>query len=111
MSACRQCKKRIRRGSLCQACAQPSALEGRRATVMVERCGASIRVDDVDAMQAAAVLADMLMAFRALTREFSELVVDLTPVPGGSPVDGDASEFGARVGFRTISLRDSQHIA
>ena len=105
MSACRRCKKRIRRGNVCQACAsvkrKRSPLADKRAVVRVERMGACIEVHDVDARQAAAVLADMLSAFRALTREFPELVQDLTPVPGGSPVDADASEFGAkrRVGF------------
>jgi len=78
------------------------ALTGKRAVVRVERCGACIEVHDVEAAQAAAVLADMLEAFRALTAEFPELVPDLTPVPGGAPVDGDASDYGAkRVGFVT----------
>lgn len=83
-----------------------SALTGKRACVSVERNGASIRIDDVPAGQSPEVLADLLEAMRALTEHFPELVVDLNPVPGGAPVDGDASEFGARrVGFRT--KRDS----
>jgi len=78
-----------------------SALTGRKAVVRVERCGACIEVHDVDAAQAALVLADMLSAFRRLTQDYPELVPDLTPVPGGSPVDGDASDYGAKreVGF------------
>lgn len=78
-----------------------SALAGKRACVSVERNGCSVRLEDVPASDAAAVLADLLEAFRALSEHYEELIVDLQPVPGGAPVDGDASEFGAkrRVGF------------
>jgi len=79
-----------------------SALTGKKATVWIERNGAGIRIEDVPATESAAVLADLLEAFRALTQHYDELLPDLTPVPGGAPVDGDASEFGAkRVGFET----------
>ena len=77
-----------------------SVLAGRKAVVRLERCGACIEVHDVDAAEAGMVLADILSTFRALTRKYDELIPDLQPVPGGSPVDGDASDFGARrVGF------------
>jgi hypothetical protein len=79
-----------------------SALTGKRATVWIERNGAGIRIEDVPASQAASVLADILEAMRALATHYDELVADLNPVPGGTPVDGDASDFGARkrrVGF------------
>lgn len=77
-----------------------SALAGRKAVVRVERNGACIEVHNVDAAEAGMVLADILSTFRALTRKYDELIPDLQPVPGGSPVDGDASDFGARrVGF------------
>jgi len=78
-----------------------SALAGKRACVSVERNGASIRIEDVPAMECASVLASLLDAFRDLTSHYEELVPDLTPVPGGAPVDGDASEFGAQIGFVT----------
>jgi hypothetical protein len=78
-----------------------SALAGKKAVVFVERNGCGIRIEDVPALESAAVLADLLSAFRELTSHYEELTVDLTPVPGGTPVDGDASDFGARkrVGF------------
>lgn len=80
------------------------ALTGRKATVCVERNGASIRVDDVNAVDAAAVLADMLMAFRRLTEEFPELVIDLGSVPGGAPLqyedDWSWDQDRKRVGFK-----------
>lgn len=80
-----------------------STLAGKKATVCLERNGASIRVDDVPASQAAAVLADMLQAYRALTEHFPELVQDLAPVPGGVPVDvvDEWAEESHRVGFVT----------
>ena len=101
MSACRGCKKRIRRGNICQACARRSVLAGKRASVSVERNGAAIRIEDVPASQSAEVLADLLSVFRELTQHYDELVQELGTVPGGSPVDGDASDYGAkrRVGF------------
>lgn len=80
-----------------------SALAGKKATVYVERNGAGIRIEDVPASQAATVLADMLEAMRALSAHYDELVVDLPPVPGGSPVEytddwsGDSRK--RRVGF------------
>jgi len=79
-----------------------SPLAGKKACVGVERNGAYIRIEDVPAMESASVLASLLDAFRELTGHYEELVPDLNSVPGGAPVDGDASEFGARrVGFRT----------
>lgn len=82
-----------------------SALAGRKATVWVERNGAGVRIEDVPATESAAVLADLLEAFRALTEHYSELVQDLTPVPGGSPVEYsddwqyEPGESRRRVGF------------
>lgn len=65
---------------------QPSLLRGRKATVYVERNGAGIKVEDVDAAEAGLVLADILSALRALTQKYPELIQELGIVPGGDPV-------------------------
>lgn len=78
-------------------------LTGKKAVVIVERCGAMIRVDDVPATEAGVVLADMLETFRVLAKHYPELVVDLGAINGGTPVDvddGDADLESHRVGFR-----------
>lgn len=78
-------------------------LAGKKAVVIVERCGAMIRVDDIPASEAGVVLADMLEVFRVLQKNYPELVVDLDPVGGGTPIDvddGDAELESKRVGFR-----------
>ena len=64
-----------------------STLAGRKASVVLERNGAAIRIDDVPAAQAGLVLADMLATFRVLQKKYPELVVDLEPVNGGTPID------------------------
>lgn len=83
-----------------------SALAGKKATVIVERNGAAIRVDDVAARDAGMVLADLLTVFRTLTKQFDELTPDLDAVGGGQPievVDDEWAEEGQRkrVGFTT----------
>jgi hypothetical protein len=87
---------------------EPSLLAGRKATVVMERNGLSIRVDDVEADKAGLVAADLLMAFRLLRSKFPELIAELQPVGGGYPLDvtdDDWSEEGKRAGFRMESRR------
>lgn len=81
----------------------PSLLAGRKATVLLERNGLTIRVDDVEADKAGLVAADLLMAFRLLRASYSELIQELQPVGGGYPLevtDDDWAEEGKRAGFR-----------
>lgn len=77
----------------------PSLLAGKKATVCLERNGLSIRVDDVDADVAGLVAADLLAAMRLLKAKYPELIQELQPVGGYSPVevvDDDWSEEGGR---------------
>lgn len=82
-----------------------SLLAGKSATVWIERNGVGLKMEDVPALQAPMILADMLAAFRALEKSFPELVRDLDPVPGGAPVDVTDDEWQddgsgrKRVGF------------
>lgn len=83
---------------------EPSLLAGKNATVFMERCGLTIRVDDVQADQAGLVAADLLMAFRLLRKSFDELTECLPDVGGGTPipfVDDEWAEDGRgkRAGF------------
>lgn len=82
----------------------PGSLDGKKASVCVERVGLTIRVDDVPANEAGLVAADILRAVRELTKHFPELVPELQPVPGGSPVEMPDDYWeegrGRRVGFR-----------
>ncbi len=79
----------------------------RKASVILERNGACIRIDDVPANQAGIVLGDMLKTFRLLEKKFPELIRELDAVNGGTPVDvtdDDYAEQGQqkrprRVGF------------
>lgn len=85
---------------------EPSLLAGKKATVYLERNGLTIRVDDVDASVAGLVAADLLEAMRALRTKYPELIQELQPVGGYTPVevvDDDWSEEGSRprrAGFR-----------
>lgn len=82
---------------------EPSLLAGKKAVVLLERNGLSIRVDDVDADTAGLVAADLLMAFRLLRSKYPELIQELQPVGGGYPievVDDDWAEDGKRAGFK-----------
>lgn len=77
----------------------PSLLAGKKATVSIERNGLSIRVDDVDADVAGLVAADLLAAMRLLRTKYPELIQELQPVGGYSPVevtDDDWAEDGSR---------------
>jgi hypothetical protein len=82
----------------------PSLLDGKKATVYLERNGLTIRVDDVPAETAGLVAADMLEAVRVLTTKYPELVTGPDTVPGGYPTpvtDDEWSEDGRRrTGFR-----------
>ena len=90
---------------------EPSLLAGRKATVVMERNGLSIRVDDVEADKAGLVAADLLMAFRLLRSKFAELTQELQPVGGGYPLDvveDDWSEEGRkRAGFTPPHMKES----
>ena len=82
-----------------------SALTDRKASVILERNGACIRVDDVPAAEAGLVLADMLEVFRLLQVKYPELVRDLEAIGGGPPIDvidddyADQSKRKRRLGF------------
>lgn len=83
----------------------PSLLKGRKATVCLERNGLSIRVDDVDADTAGLVAADLLAVYRLLTKTYPELIQEMQPVGGYTPVsvtDDDWQDDGRapRAGFR-----------
>jgi hypothetical protein len=86
-----------------RAKAPSNPLARRTASVILERNGACIRVDDVPGTQAAVVLAQLLTDFRALQRRFPELIVDLGSVCGGPTVDVpeeyEDAEQRRRVGF------------
>lgn len=81
------------------------SLEGKKASVCVTRGGASIQVDGVPAAEAGLVLADILSAFRLLSRKFKEMREVPDTVPGGYPVevveDYYTGEEDRRVGFVT----------
>ncbi len=83
---------------------EPSLLAGKKAVVLLERNGLSIRVDDVDADTAGLVAADLLMAFRLLRQKYPELIQELQSVGGGYPLDvtdDDWSDDGTkRAGFK-----------
>lgn len=83
---------------------EPSLLDGKKATVYLERNGLTIRVDDVPAETAGLVAADMLEAIRVLTTKYPELVSGPDTVPGGYPTsvtEDEWSEDGRRrTGFR-----------
>lgn len=83
---------------------QASLLEGKKATVYLERNGLTIRVDDVPAETAGLVAADMLEAVRLLTKQYPELIAELQPVAGYAPLetgDDDWQDDGRRrTGFR-----------
>jgi hypothetical protein len=81
-----------------------SALTGRKSCIVVERAGASIRVDDVPAKDAALVVAEILAGFRAISKKYPEVIPDLEPVGGSTCAtdvrDDDWAEEGRkRVGF------------
>lgn len=83
----------------------PSLLAGKKAAVSIERNGLSIRVDDVDAAVAGLVAADLLAAFRLLAQQFPELIQELQPIGGYSPLDVSADDWSEegrrkRTGFR-----------
>ena len=84
---------------------EDNPLLGLRASVILERAGACVRVDEVPADQAFTVLAELLGAMRMVAKVAPELTVELTPVPGGTPIDvieDDYAEEGhRRVGFHT----------
>lgn len=80
-----------------------SPLTGKTASVHLERNGLSIRIDDVPAAEAACVAFDLLEAMRLMTRFAPELVPDLNPVGGYSPLDTSADDWqqdDRRAGFR-----------
>lgn len=85
---------------------EPSLLAGKKATVCIERNGLSIRVDDVDAAVAGLVAADLLEAMRLLRTKYPELIHELTPIGGYSPLDTADDEWAddgrrpRRTGFR-----------
>jgi hypothetical protein len=61
-----------------------------------------VRVDEVPAVEAFNVLAELLGAMRVAARACPELTVELTPVAGYSPLEVNTDDIGAkrRVGFR-----------
>jgi hypothetical protein len=82
------------------------ALEGKRATVYVERAGACIKIDDVPASLAGVALWQILRTFRELGRTHPELREGPDVVPGGVPIDVSEDEWAdegsvrpRRVGF------------
>ena len=81
-----------------------SLLDGKKATVYLERNGLTIRVDDVPAETAGLVAADMLEAVRVLTANYPELIAELQPVAGYAPLDTREDEWAEegrrRTGFR-----------
>ena len=79
----------------------PSPLDGLKAKVMIERNGATVCVEDVEAAQSFTVLAELLEAMRLAVKAYPELVQELQPVGGGSIDYVDEDEYeGRRVGFR-----------
>jgi hypothetical protein len=79
-----------------------SPLAGLKASVILERAGACVRVDDVPACEAFSVLAELLGAMRVAASVCPELVVELSPVAGYSPLDVNTDDIGAKrkMGFR-----------
>jgi len=74
-----------------------------KASVILERAGACVRVDDVPAVDAFNVLAELIGAMRVAASLCPELTVELSPVAGYSPLDvrdDEYAEQGRRVGFR-----------
>jgi hypothetical protein len=80
-----------------------SPLAGLKASVILERAGACVRVDDVPACEAFNVLAELLGAMRVAASVCPELTVELSPVAGYSPLDVNTDDIGAKrkVGFRS----------
>jgi hypothetical protein len=80
-------------------------LDGLTASVILERGGACVRIDDVPAPQAFDVLAELLGAMRVAAKLCPELTVELSPVAGYSPVsvvDDEYAEEGRHiVGFHS----------
>lgn len=81
--------------------APPSPLTGLKAKVMIERNGATVCVEDVEARDAFTVLAELLEAMRVATKHYPELTQELQPVGGGSIEYTDEDDWeGRRVGFK-----------
>jgi hypothetical protein len=84
--------------------AEPDAnpLHGLSASVILERGGACVRIDEVPADQAFNVLAELLGAMRMVAKVAPELTVELTPIAGYSPLEvtDDGDEQCRRIGFR-----------
>lgn len=79
----------------------PSPLANLKAKVMIERNGATVCVEDVEARDAFTVLAELLEAMRVATKAYPELTQELTPLQGGSIPYTEEDEYeGRRVGFR-----------
>lgn len=81
------------------------SLDGKKASVCVTRGGASIQIDDVPAVEAGLVLADLLAAFRLLGKRYEEMREYPEVVPGGSPTEVyedyyTGEDDRGRVGFR-----------
>jgi hypothetical protein len=82
------------------------SLAGKKASVCVQRGGASIQIDGVPADEAGLVLADILAAFRVLGAKFKEMRDVPDTIPGGYPThvpDEYWDEEEGRVGFRVTS--------
>jgi hypothetical protein len=62
-------------------------LDGLKASVILERGGACVRIDDVPAPHAFDVLAELLGAMRVAAQHCPELTTELTPVAGYAPLD------------------------
>ena len=86
--------------------AKRKPLGGLKASVILERSGACVRLDDVPAADAFTVLAGLLDAMRVAQAAYPELIAELSPVAGYSPLevrDDEYAEQGRiprRVGFR-----------
>lgn len=81
-----------------------SPLAGRKARVCLERVGLSIVIDDVAAVEAGVVAAELLNCFRALGAKFPELREYPETVHAGTPIDvpdddGWVEERKRKVGF------------
>lgn len=78
----------------------PSPLDGRKAKVVIERNGAAISIEDVEARDAFSVLAELLEAMRMTVKVYPELTQELQPLQGGAIPYTDDDDFeGRRVGF------------
>lgn len=81
--------------------APPSPLDGLKAKVVIERNGAAVSIEDVEAKDAFTVLAELLDAMRVTAKVYPELTQELQPVGGGSIEYHDDEDWeGRKVGFR-----------